>query len=84
MVASTAPQLLWPSTMIERDAEHRGAVFEAGEPILVDEISRHAHHEQIAGALIEGEFGRKARKSAQLTMLANGYCASPAPRVRPE
>ena len=44
----------------ERNTEHGGAVFEAGEAILVDEVSGHAHDEQLARTLVEGELGSKA------------------------
>ena len=57
MVASTAPHFEHHD---ERNAEHGGAVFEAGEAILVDEVSGHAHDEQLARALVEGELGSKA------------------------
>jgi len=44
----------------QRNAEHHRAVFETCEAILIDEVARDAHHEQLARALIEGELGRKA------------------------
>ena len=44
----------------QRNAEHHRAVFETGEAILIDEVARDAHHEQLARALIEGKLGRKA------------------------
>lgn len=58
----------------ERCVQKPHPILQTGEPVLVDEIAGYAHHEKIAGALIEGKFG-ETRESAQLTIAAIGYCA---------
>ena len=50
----------------ERHAEDLHPVFEAGEPVLVDEIAGDTHDENIARTLIEGElWGDAAVGAAQ-------------------
>jgi hypothetical protein len=60
MVASTAPQLLWPSTMISGTPSTIAPYSRLARPSSLTKFARHAHHEQLARALIEGELGRKA------------------------
>ncbi|MBK7672734.1 MAG: hypothetical protein IPJ24_15320 [bacterium] len=41
-------------------AEVLGGVLDAGQPDLVGHVAGHAHHEQVAQALVEHHFGRHA------------------------
>jgi hypothetical protein len=47
-VAFTAPQLLWPSTMISF-VPKTAAEFKSGQAIRCHEMSGDAHHEQAPG-----------------------------------
>src|SRR6266849_9919906 len=63
IVAPTAPQASWPSTMIS-GVPSMACIFHAGNRIVFGEVTRHAANEQVASATIEGIFGRDARVGA--------------------
>ena len=69
IVASTAPQLSWPSTDEQRGLEDGDRIFQARHGVVIGEIAGDAADEQIAAAAVERVFGSNTG-IAQLKMAA--------------
>ena len=64
MVASTAPQLSWPSTRINGTPSTATAYSMLAMVSVVGEIAGDPAHKEIAPAAVEGVFGRDAQIGA--------------------